>query len=242
LEALGADFPPTQTRGTCIERILLTNADLDHTLGLFQLREDRPLAVHASAPVRAALCEDLRLDSVLSFYAGLHWQPVARELTALRLRDGSKSGLLYKAFPVPGKLPRYREAHAVASPEDTIGFRFEDERTGGRLSCIPGLARVDSVVLAELRDCDAILLDGTFWREDELRDVRSGAAKASEMGHLPIGGPDGSLSVVADLSAQRKVYVHINNTNPILRDDSPERREVEAAGASVGFDGLELEV
>ena len=105
---------------------------------------------------------------------------------------------------------------------------------------VPGLAALNREVLARLRDGDALLLDGTFWSDEEMRIAGAGTATARDMGHLPVGSQDGSLAALACLPAARKIYVHINNTNPMLREDSPERRAVEKAGAEVGWDGLEF--
>jgi pyrroloquinoline quinone biosynthesis protein B len=124
--------------------------------------------------------------------------------------------------------------------EDTVGYQLVDESTGGRLVYVPGMAALDRDVLTWLRDADALLLDGTFWSDEEMRMVGVGGASARAMGHLPVGSEDGSLTAVASLPAARKIYVHINNTNPMLREDSPERQAVERASAEVGWDGLEL--
>jgi pyrroloquinoline quinone biosynthesis protein B len=240
VESFAPLLPAAGVRGTGIEGVLLTSADLDHTLGLLLLREGDRLVVHATATVRRALADGLRLEEILSCYAGVTWREPPGELIPLRARGGEPSGLRYAAFPVPGKPPRYREGRAAPSPGDAVGYRFEDERTGGRLVFVPGAAALPDGVRAQLRDSDAVLLDGTFWGEREMQGLGAGALTASEMGHLPVGGAGGSLAAVADLPVPVKVYLHINNTNPILCEGSPERRAVEAAGAVVGHDGQEL--
>jgi pyrroloquinoline quinone biosynthesis protein B len=141
---------------------------------------------------------------------------------------------------VPGKLPRYREGLANPSPEDNVAYLFTDDRTGGRLLYLPALGRLDSRLLRTMEDCDVLLLDGTFWDEEELVRLGVGSLSASEMGHLPISGPSGTLKQVSPLRPGRKIYVHINNTNPILTVNSPEHREVLAAGMEIGHDALEL--
>lgn len=231
---------PTGVRGTAIRGVLLTGADLDHTLGLFQLREGGRLAVHATPAVRAALDEGLRLSDVMNCYSGIDWYHPPSVSGPLCDSDGAASGLSYEAFPVPGKPPRYRENCAAPNPGYTIGYRIEDERTGGRLVYVPGLAALDGVTAAHIRDCDLLLLDGTFWSANEMAAAGTGRLTAGAMGHLPIGGPGGTLEFVAGLPAGRTVYVHLNNTNPVLRDDAPERRAVAAAGAAVGIDGQEF--
>jgi pyrroloquinoline quinone biosynthesis protein B len=240
IESFAPLLPGAGIRGTGIAGVLLTNADLDHSLGLLLLREGGPVDVHATAEVRQALDEGVKLTALLDYYGGLRWHELPAELVPLRGADGAGSGLLYAAFTVPGKPPRYRERRIAPFRGDTVGLRLVDERTGGRLVYVPGVAALDGVVLGELRACDALLLDGTFFSDGEMQAEGVGALGARQMGHLPVGGSEGSLAVVATLPARRKVYVHINNTNPILREGSPQQREVAAAGAEVGYDCLEL--
>jgi pyrroloquinoline quinone biosynthesis protein B len=121
-----------------------------------------------------------------------------------------------------------------------VGYQIVDASTGGRLVYVPGLAALNREVLSRLRDADALLLDGTFWSDEEMRIVGAGTASARDMGHLPVGAEDGSLAALGSLPAARKIYVHINNTNPMLREDSPERQIVQRAGVEVGWDGLEF--
>jgi pyrroloquinoline quinone biosynthesis protein B len=227
-------------RGSGIRGVLLTSADLDHTLGLLLLREGGRLAVHATAAVRQALDAGLRLGDVLACYAGLDWHEPHAAAAPLLLADDSPSGLQYAAFAVPGKPPRYREGRAAPAAGDTVGYLILDERTRGRLAFVPGAAALDAVTLDRLRGCDLVLLDGTFWSGDEMQTLGVGRLSAAEMGHLPVGGPCGSLAHVAALGAGRTVYVHINNTNPMLRAGSPEHRAVLGAGAEVGEDGWEF--
>jgi pyrroloquinoline quinone biosynthesis protein B len=240
IESFAPLLPSERVRGTGVDGILLTNADLDHTLGLLLLREGERLVVHATTAVRRALTNELRMDEVLSRYGGVTWRESPAELAPLLTRDGTPSGVWYAAFPVPGKLPRYREGTVVPSLGDTVGYRFEDEKTRGRLVVIPNAAALTDSVLAQMRASDALLLDGTFWSEDEMQGLGAGNIGAREMGHLPIGGADGTLAAVVGLPARLKVYLHINNTNPILCEDSPARQAVEAAGVIVGYDGQEF--
>jgi pyrroloquinoline quinone biosynthesis protein B len=223
-----------------VEGILLTNADLDHTLGLLLLREGERLAIHSTLSVRRALAEGLALPAALATYCWADWIEPPAELASLCRRDGMPSGLLYAAFSVPGKPPRYWNGRAAPSAGACVGYRIVDEATGGRLAFLPDVAALDEAVLAAVRDCDALLFDGTFWSQDEMQSMGVGAASAAEMGHLPVGGPDGSLVRLAELPVSLKIYIHINNTNPILLDESPERRAVEAGGVAVGYDGWDF--
>jgi pyrroloquinoline quinone biosynthesis protein B len=229
-------------RGSALEGVLLAGADLDHVLGLFLLREGGRLCVHATPAVRRSLSEGLMIDSVLGRYCGLEWREPPGRLGPLLCRDGRPSGLHYEVFSAPGKPPRYREGCAPPDPGDCSGYRIVDPQTGGHLVVLPGTAALDDDLLRRLNDGNVLLIDGTFWSEHELRESGAGGPSASEMGHLPIGGPGGSLKRLAALSVRQTIYIHINNTNPVLLDDSPERREVDAAGFEVGRDGTEFTV
>jgi pyrroloquinoline quinone biosynthesis protein B len=231
-----------RTRSTPIEGVLLTNADLDHTVGLFSLREGGRLPVHATPSVRGALTQGVTIGPVLESYGGLEWREPPAELAPLFGADGTPSGLRYAAFSVPGKPPRYREGRVAPAADDGVGYCFVDERTGGQMLFIPDAAALDSDVLRQLPTCDVLLLDGTFWSNNEMERMGTGTASAAEMGHLPVGGVSGSLACIASLPISRRIYIHINNTNPMLIEDSPERAAVEAAGVEVGWDGLEFEL
>lgn len=148
-------------------------------------------------------------------------------------------GLNYSAFAVPGTPPRYRRP-APAITGDVVGYRFMDRSTGGVLVYLPHVAEPAPSVIEQLGRCDVLVLDGTFWDQDDMRRAGVGEATAAEMGHWPVGGIRGSLEHIALLPARYKIYTHINNTNPMLVDDSPQRRAVESAGAMVGWDGMEI--
>jgi pyrroloquinoline quinone biosynthesis protein B len=232
IESFPPLWPPTNSpRGSNIAGVLLTNADLDHTLGLFQLREGRRLSIHATPSVQNALCDGLNLDKVLRSYNGIEWHRPPTEPTPLL-----DSGLSYCMFAVPGKPPRYRP-DADPSPGDAIGYRIIDQKTGGRLVAIPDIAAINEQIVRQMRDADVLLFDGTFYDDDELQRTCPDAPSASEMGHVLINA---SLPHLSSLSAVRRVYVHINNTNPMLRENSPQRSAVEAAGIIVGEDAMEF--
>src|SRR6266850_1649220 len=227
-----------KVRGSPIEAVLLTNADLDHTLGLLLLREGAKLRVHAPAKVQHALTDGISVAPVLASFCGIKWIEPAAETMPLLQRDGSPSGLLYQAFPVPGHSPRFMKRRVFQSGH-VVGYRITDEKTGGRLLFLPDVAALDEGLIKLLAECEMVLFDGTFWSEDEMRERGVGNVPASDMGHVPISGARGSLKVLADV-AVKKIYVHINNTNPILLEDSPERAAVMAAGCATGEDGMKF--
>jgi len=236
IQAFPPLLPDGVRRGTAVEGILLTSADLDCTLGLLLLREGERLTVHAPAAVRQAVNVGLRIDRVLACYCGVEWRLPPAEPAPLLDRRSEPTGIRYAAFPVPGQPPRYH----TAGEGGGVGYRLEDEGSGARLVFLPGVAEWTESIQAQVQDCDALLLDGTFWAEDEMQRLDVGSRTASAMGHLPVGGPHGSLMRIAALRIPHRIYVHVNNTNPLLIEDSAERRAVEAVGAMVGWDGLEL--
>jgi pyrroloquinoline quinone biosynthesis protein B len=260
-------FPPLQPpidliRGSPIQAVLLTNADLDHTLGLFLLREGERLCVHATTAVRNSLTEGISLAGTLSAFCGIEWiNPPA--LSPLLNGDGTESGLLYETVSLAGQPPRFSRGHGSETPVfdstlrraqgqsrrvgdrrsgsgDVVGYRFVDSRTGGRLLFLPDVASLDEELRGLLAECDVLLFDGTFWAEDEMQRVGVGNLTAASMGHVPISGPTGSLEVLKDLRVKQRIYIHINNTNPIFLEGSAESVAVAAAGWTVGADGMEI--
>jgi pyrroloquinoline quinone biosynthesis protein B len=235
--------PRDGARDTTIEAIVLTNADVDHVAGLLSLRESQPLLIYATETVRGWVIGSNAIFRVLNVAPKQsRWEKIQlNETRALIGVDGRASGILFEAFAVPGKPPTYLGLHA-GPDEATIGLRFIDERNGRSVAYVPGIKQIDSRLEQILRGCDCILFDGTCWSDDELIAQGAGSKTALAMGHLPIGGPMGSLKNVPKVAAQRRIYIHINNTNPILDEDSAPRREVEAAGWEIAFDGMDFEV
>jgi pyrroloquinoline quinone biosynthesis protein B len=233
-------FPPLWPRAkrqSPIAGILLTNGDLDHCLGLLSLRESHPLAVHATDAVRAGFTEGNVLYRTLQRFPGqIEWR-------ALRLGEEQELGSLrVTAIAAPGKLPLHLEASRAAAPEDNVGFIIRDPRTGGGLAYFSGVAGPSAEVARAVSGAGALFFDGTFWSGDELVSAGLGTRRAQEMAHWPVGGPGGSLDFVARAGAWRRILIHINNTNPILRDESEARRQLETRGIEVATDGLELEL
>src|SRR6185437_15761458 len=217
--------------------VLLTDAEIDHTAGLLLMRESAaPVRVYGEAGVERALRDGYPVLSMLERYCGLEWRTLEPE-RAMAL-DGSS--LTVESFDTGGDAPRYLDGSGVEL--EASGFVFRDAVGGGVVAYVPGLARLDDGVLARLSASDLVLVDGTFWRDDELAQLGISDRSARDMGHLPLSGPGGTLAVLAGVERPRKVLVHINNTNPILLDDSPERAEVLRAGVEIAYDGLEVEL
>lgn len=231
-------FPPLhprEGRATPLQAVLLTDAELDHTLGLLLLREARALEVHATPAVYETLREGTAVLTTLERYCRVDWRPV---VPGVDVPLGE--GLSYRAFDVP-TTKRARFAGGTEQGR-VVGYRLTDEHSGRVAVYLPGVQGLTAEVRRQLTDCSALLIDGTCWHDDEL--IRLGLAHktAGEMGHLPIGGPDGSLEQLSGLPVERTIYIHVNNTNPILLEDSPERRMVAERGMEVAVDGLEVKV
>jgi pyrroloquinoline quinone biosynthesis protein B len=237
-----AKLHPRSLRDTPIQGIVLTNGDLDHTLGLLSLRESQPLALYATARVHRGFSQGNVLYRTLERFEGqvtLHALELGATEQPLRLLNGAASGLSLQAFAAPGKAALHLDQSA-RDPADNIGILLRDERTGKRLAYIPAVGASSAEVVAAAATADAVFFDGTFWSSDELIALGASTRRAEDMAHWPIGGPGGSLEFLNGLKASRRVLIHINNTNPMLREDSTERALVHAAGVEVAFDCMEL--
>ena len=231
-------------RESPIHGVLLTNADMDHVLGVLLLREGARLQLSAMPAVRAALDRGLGLTPLLNSFCGVDWHEPAENFQELRRRDGKPSGLLYRAVLLPGSPPPFARGGGEPSSDDghSIAFQFASSGSGPRLLIAPDVAELTEPLRAALRESAIALIDGTFWHDDELKAFRPQAKTSRAMGHVPIFGPGGSLEFLRTLPAGRRFYLHINNTNPILRPASSERAEVLAAGLEIGEDGLEFDL
>jgi pyrroloquinoline quinone biosynthesis protein B len=226
---------PHGDRATPVTAVLLTDAELDHTLGLLLLREARTITLYATSAVHKTLYDGSGVLRTLERYCHVEWRAVVPGAD-LPLADG----LSCRAFDVP---TTKRDRFVTGTDHGrVVGYRLTDEATGGTLVYLPGVQAITAEVRGAIAGCACLLLDGTCFRDDEL--VRLGLADKTsrEMGHLPIDGPDGSMAQLRGLGVHRTIFVHMNNTNPILLADTPERRAVEDAGMEVAVDGLEVEV
>ncbi len=201
-------------RNTPIAGVLLTNPDIDHALGLLLLREQQsPLVIYAADETRTAL---EWIDGVLAKFSGIEWRKITAEFQSLSDSIGFRTI----------KLPR------------SIAFQFRDNTSGATALFAPSVGKLTEELRDAVQASDVVLFDGTFWSDDELAAVRPGARSAREMNHLPI--LDGSLDFLRQSPGRRKIYTHINNTNPILMPGTRERAQVEQAGIEIARDGLEI--
>jgi pyrroloquinoline quinone biosynthesis protein B len=201
-------------RNTPIAGVLLTNPDIDHALGLLLLRQQKlPLVIYAADETRTAL---EWIDSVLAKFSGIEWRKITAEFQSLSDSIGFRTI----------KLPR------------SVAFQFRDDTSGATALFAPSVGELTGELRDAIHTSDVVLFDGTFWSDDELAAVRPGARSAREMNHLPVR--DGSLDFLRQSPARRKIYTHINNTNPILMPGTRERAQVEQAGIEIARDGLEI--
>jgi pyrroloquinoline quinone biosynthesis protein B len=233
---------PRRLRDSPIAGILLTNGDLDHTLGLLCLRESHPLVVYAMEPVRRGFVESNVLYRTLQRFPGqVTWRTLTIGVESELSTDGAPGRLSVEAIAAPGKTPLHLEGLGFApGGGDNVGFRIRERSSGRVLVYLSGVGRLTAEVLAAVEQADCLFFDGTFWSEDELRELGASEKRASEMAHLPIGGESGSLQALKEVRAPRRLYIHLNNTNPVLRDDSAERAAVERAGWCIARDGMEI--
>jgi pyrroloquinoline quinone biosynthesis protein B len=234
------ELHPKAARHSPIAAIVLTNGDLDHVLGLFSLRESYPLVVYATEGVRRGLFEQNAIARTLSRFDGHlthRTLPLGTEVSIDDAR-GQATGLRVTARPVRGKIPVHLEGLVPSEPDQNVGLWLRD--AAGKVAAYVSAVADLRDVTPHLDGVDVLLLDGTFWSSDELARPGLSKARAEDMAHLPIGDPAGSLESSARLGVRRRIYTHINNTNPILVASSPERHAVTAAGWEVASDGMDL--
>jgi pyrroloquinoline quinone biosynthesis protein B len=224
-------------RAAPVAGVLLTDAEIDHAAGLLLLRESSTaIRVYGSEQVRHALTDGYPVLRMLADYSGVEWRTL--EPAGAVALDGSS--LEVESFAAGGDAPRYLAG--TGADVEASGLVFRDRSTAGVLTYVPGLARLDDDVLDRLAASDVVLVDGTFWHDDELARLGISDRTATQMGHVALSGPGGTLEALARLERPRVILVHINNTNPVLLERSSERDAVLRAGVEVGYDGLEVEL
>jgi pyrroloquinoline quinone biosynthesis protein B len=226
-------YPRGTPRGSPIKAIMLTGAEIDQVAGLLSLREREPFMLCATAPTMALIDQN-------NMFEVLARDQVERRIVASGLACSLPGGLTAELFAVPGKVPLYLEGENPDTLSEDNGIAGLELRAGGaRLVFIPGAAAVTTSMLDRMACADAVLFDGTLFRDDEMITNCTGSKTGRRMGHMSIDGDDGSLATLAKLSA-RRIYIHINNTNPILVEGSPERARVTSQGWEVAEDGQEI--
>jgi pyrroloquinoline quinone biosynthesis protein B len=236
LSALPELSPKSGVRDSAIHAVMLSDAELDHITGLLSLRETQPIRLYCTPQVFDFVFSSNSVFAALNSSEKFH-------VTGIEDRKAETigCGLTLEPFFVDGKVPTYVTTTPANYDGAVAALKIIDTRTGSSLLHVPAIRQIDDRLIEAAAHCDCILFDGSFWSENEMELRGAGTRTASAMGHIPISGPNGSLARLGDLRI-RKIYTHINNTNPILDEDSAERRAVEDAGWEVAEDGMDLTV
>lgn len=228
---------PGALRHSPIAGVILTNAEIDAVAGLLSMREGSAFVLYAHLQVLAVL-QSNSIFNVLD-PEKVARVPIAPGIAFEPLSEGKSIGLRVTPFDVAGKPAWYLEGSAAATDGDTLGLRIEEIASGKSVCVVTACARVTDDLTMRIDDCDLLLFDGTLWRDDELIAAGLGLKTGMRMGHIAMDGDDGAIALLADVNAARKVFVHINNSNPVWHA-SPQREAAERAGWQIAFDGMEF--
>ena len=241
IKAFPALQPARALRDTGIAAVLLMDAQIDHTTGLLMLREHRqklPLFCHPL--VREDLSTGNPLFKVLSHYCDIDWHELHLQQA---FQVPGVSGLQFEALPLISNAPPYSPHRDKPQPGDNVGLSVKDEASGKTLFYAPGLGQMEPHVWQAMQQADCVMVDGTLWTDDEMISLGASKQTSRSMGHMPQSGADGMIEWLDKLPSHvRKILIHINNTNPILDDSSPQRQTLTAHGIEVAFDGMEIEL
>lgn len=234
---------PSAPRSSPIQSMTITNADIDHTLGLLLLRESHRLCVYSSRFVQSALLEGNAYFGMLQQFQGqCDWKTIeANQRFEIQGPDNEPSGLFAEVVELEAKSPFWAKDFFSTHPSSVIGLTISENNDGGKIGYFPGVGKIDKSLMNTLSRCDVILLDGTFWTNDEIQRLRGTGRTALEMGHVPMSGPEGSLEALKSLpSSVKKYFVHINNTNPALDESGDAYKRLRDSGWDLAFDGMEI--
>ncbi len=241
LEVFPAVHPKHGIRDSGIKAILLIDSQIDHTTGLLMLREStRPLEIYCSDMVKQDLSTGFPLFKMLEHYCGINHH--ATPLDGSGFTIPGIDDLRFYTHSLKSKAPPYSPHRHDPHEGDNIGVVIEQISSGRKLYYAPGLGEMEPHVFAAMQQADCLLVDGTFWQEDEMSQAGICDKLAREMGHLPQSGSDGMIEVLKNVPKARKILIHINNTNPILDENSPERKTLTGAGIEVAYDGMEIDL
>ena len=233
--------PARQKRDTGVRAVVLMDSQIDHTTGLLTLRENQePLQLYCTAMVQQDLTTGFPVIAMLQHYCGVEWHEI--DLDAAQFSVRAVDGIGFRAVPLSSKAPPYSPHRNDPHPGDNIGLLMEDMETGKKAFYAPGLAAVSEDLVPYMASADCLLVDGTCWTNDEMQQRGVGAKLSLDMGHLPQSGDGGMIEQLRRFDRQRKILIHINNTNPILHEDSTARARLDAVGIEVAWDGMTLEL
>ena len=236
-------FPPLQParkiRDTGITSIVITDGQIDHTTGLLILREhDKPWDIYCTKEVYEDMTTGFPIFNILEHFRGINWHEVQTDQSSYTIPKADN--LIFTAVPLKSEAPPYSPHRHNTVPGDNVGYKIEDTETGKNLFYAPGLGVIEDHVYEYLKNADVVLIDGTVWTNDEMSRAGVNNKLASEMGHLDQSSKGGIIDTLTSLEKPRKILIHINNTNPILREDSPERQVLNSHGIEVSYDGMDI--
>jgi pyrroloquinoline quinone biosynthesis protein B len=241
LAAFPALQPGRSIRDTAIRAIVLVDAQIDHTTGLLLLREHTaPWDVYCTQAVHDDLTSGYPIFNILSHFRGVNWHEITTDEASFEIPG--IEGLRFTAVPLKSEAPPFSPHRHNTVPGDNIGLRVENLESGMNLFYAPGLGALEPHVIPYMENADCLLVDGTLWTDNEMIKAGISDKHGLEMGHLDQSGRGGIIEILSGLQKPRKILIHINNTNPILLEDSPERQALTAAGIEVSFDGMEIEL
>jgi pyrroloquinoline quinone biosynthesis protein B len=241
LKANPALQPARAARDTAIGAVVLVDGQIDHTTGLFMLREStRPLSIWCTDAAYADLTRGNPILKVLAHYCGVEWHAMPVDGGDFAVQP--LGTLRWRALPVASKPAPYSPNREAPMPGDNVALVIRDTISGRSAVYAPGLGAMEEPLWQALSAADCLLIDGTFWTDDEMIALGISRKRAREIGHLPQSGPGGMLEWLEKLPAVRRILIHVNNTNPILDEDSAQRAELERRGIEVASDGMEIEL
>ncbi|MGZ8955685.1 MAG: pyrroloquinoline quinone biosynthesis protein PqqB [Methylovulum sp.] len=240
LEAFPAIQPKEGIRDTGIKAIMLIDSQIDHTTGMLMLREGKPLEVYCTDMVKQDLTTGFPIFNMLAHYCTVnhHAVPVDGDSFSISGIDD----LRFYTQALKSKAPPYSPHRHDPHEGDNIGVIIEQISTGKKAFYSPGLGEIEPHVMTAMQTVDCVLVDGTFWTNDEMVTQNISQKRAREIGHLPQSGDGGMIEVLNSIGEKRKILIHINNTNPILDDDSEERKILDSNGIEVAYDGMEIDL
>ena len=238
-------FPPLQparqVRDTGISSIILCDGQIDHTTGLIILREhDKPWDVYCTASVYEDMTTGYPLFNILGHFRGVNWHEVGTDQTPFTIPKADD--LIFTAVPLKSEAPPYSPHRHNTVPGDNVGYKVEDTSTGKNLFYAPGLGIIEDHVYEYMSNADVVLVDGTVWTNDEMSRHGISNKLASEMGHLDQSSKGGIKDILSSMDKPRKILIHINNTNPILDEESEERKQLDELGIEVSYDGMDIHI
>ncbi|MEE9422247.1 MAG: pyrroloquinoline quinone biosynthesis protein PqqB [Gammaproteobacteria bacterium] len=239
LESFPTLQPGREIRDTAICSIILVDAQIDHTTGLLMLREHiKPWDIYCTAAVKEDMTTGFPIFNILSHFRGVNWHEIKTDESSFTIPG--IDGLVFTAVPLKSEAPPYSPHRHNTVPGDNIGVRIEDTVSGKSLFYAPGLGEITANIHDYMNAADCLLIDGTLWTDDEMIQSGINNKRGQDMGHLDQSGENGIMNTLNTLNKPRKILIHINNTNPILDEASPQRKTLEQAGIEVAFDGMEI--